>query len=233
MGDSRRLFANHFITKADIYLHRGVYPSIFDQARREKIRLGKEQTSSLAPNREAHEKEDHDHDSAKHAEDEHEAHDAVTGLHGTPRDWIEAFGRNFYPTKHAHLDSPSDQKEVLPWLRLAAELNPNAIDTYTVGAYWLWQRMGKVGEAEQFLREGLRANPGSFEVLFELGKLFEESRKDYVRARNLFTVALNKWQASESGKQYRDELAYLEIVGHLARIEEAEGRRRRQPVTWR
>jgi len=199
MGDSRRLFANHFITKADVYLHRGVYPSIFDQARRErKVRLGKEQASSLEGNHEAHEEGDHDHDSHKHAEGEHEAQDAVTGLHGAPRDWIESFGRNFYPTKHAHLDSPADQKEVLPWLRMAAELNPNAIETYTVGAYWLWQRMGKLGEAEQFLREGLRANPGSFEVLFELGKLFEEGRKDYVRAGNLFRVALTKWQAVPS-----------------------------------
>src|SRR5262245_42219609 len=34
MGDSRRLFANHFLTKADVYLHSGVYPSIFEQAQR-------------------------------------------------------------------------------------------------------------------------------------------------------------------------------------------------------
>src|SRR5258706_7703662 len=36
MGDSRRLFANHFVIKADVYLHGGVYPSIFDQVKREK-----------------------------------------------------------------------------------------------------------------------------------------------------------------------------------------------------
>ncbi len=32
LGESRRLFANHFFTRSDIYFHSGYYPSIFDQA---------------------------------------------------------------------------------------------------------------------------------------------------------------------------------------------------------
>src|SRR6187402_2954820 len=32
LGEGRRLFANQFITMADVYLHSGYYPSIFDQA---------------------------------------------------------------------------------------------------------------------------------------------------------------------------------------------------------
>ena len=31
-GEGRRMFANHFAVKADVYLHSGLYPSIFDQA---------------------------------------------------------------------------------------------------------------------------------------------------------------------------------------------------------
>src|SRR5215203_4049419 len=31
LGEGRRLFANQFITMADVYLHSGYYPSIFDQ----------------------------------------------------------------------------------------------------------------------------------------------------------------------------------------------------------
>ena len=38
MGDSRRLLASHLFTKADVYMHRGVYPSIFSQARRQAER---------------------------------------------------------------------------------------------------------------------------------------------------------------------------------------------------
>ena len=35
MGDSRRLFANHFFVKSDVYMHSGFYPSFFDQALKE------------------------------------------------------------------------------------------------------------------------------------------------------------------------------------------------------
>ncbi len=30
MGDSRRMFANHFFVKADAYFHSGFYPTVFD-----------------------------------------------------------------------------------------------------------------------------------------------------------------------------------------------------------
>src|SRR5215467_13850880 len=30
LGDGRRVFANHFFVKADVYFHSGYYPSIFD-----------------------------------------------------------------------------------------------------------------------------------------------------------------------------------------------------------
>jgi len=49
------------------------------------------------------------------------------------------------------------------------------VDTYTVAAFWLRSKLGKVSEAEQFLREGLRANPDSDQILFALGQLYFEN----------------------------------------------------------
>ena len=57
----------------------------------------------------------------------------------------------------------------------------------------LMQR-GKVAEAEKFLRDGLRANPDSYEILFELGRLYYESEHDAARARNVWELALRRWQ---------------------------------------
>jgi tetratricopeptide (TPR) repeat protein len=229
MGESRRLFANHFFTKADVYLHSGVYPSIFDQAQRAKKSHLSEASSegggarkeAAAPEHGDH--EEHSEDADHEHEHEHEHEDVVTGLYGRPKDWIDRFGRNFYPTKHTHLER-TNQREMLPWLKLAAELNPNQVETYTVAAYWLRSRMGKVKEAEAFLREGCRANPDSFEILFELGRLYEENQKDTFRARNLYECALRKWQASESTKKTPDDFTYMQITGHLARLEERDGR---------
>src|SRR6266478_4836489 len=78
-----------------------------------------------------------------------------------PRDWIDAFSRKFFPSVHTHLDEGGPQghsasagdlgqgaevREILPWLRLSADLDPNRVETYTVTAYWLRRRMGKVAE---------------------------------------------------------------------------------------
>ena len=37
LGDGRKLFANQFVEMADVYLHSGVYPSIFDQIGRAHV----------------------------------------------------------------------------------------------------------------------------------------------------------------------------------------------------
>lgn len=209
LGDGRRLFANHFFVKADAYFHSGFYPSIFDNREAFKTPHMAEDSGTVA---------------GKNQGDE-------LGFLGTPLDWIDAFSRNFFPSTHTHLDQggtsgdlgdSSGVREILPWLELSAELNPNDIRTYTVAAYWLRRRMNKPDEAERFLREGLRANPGSYEILFELGRLFAENHHDPARARNLWEVALRNWQKQESGKADPDKFGFLEITSHLAELEASE-----------
>ncbi len=67
---------------------------------------------------------------------------------GPTRDWIDAFGRHFIPNRHTHLDEggPADDlsgskevREILPWLKLSAELDPENVKTYVVTAFWLTQ----------------------------------------------------------------------------------------------
>src|SRR5208283_4500435 len=88
-----------------------------------------------------------------------------TSFMGPPRDWIDAFGRHFIPDRHTHLDEggPTDDlskssvvREILPWLKLSAELDPENIRTYLVTAFWLRTRLNQVALAEQALRNGLR-----------------------------------------------------------------------------
>lgn len=214
MGDSRRLFANHFFTKADVYFHNGYYPSIFDN--REAF-----QTAHMA--------EDSGVVQGNNQGDE-------DNFLAPPRDWIDKFGRHFYPSRHTHLDDhgashaghgdaeKGQEREILPWLKFSAELDPQRIETYTVSAYWLRERLHKVDEAEQFLRQGLRANPDSYEILYQLGVISRENRKDTVKARNLWELALRKWHKQESTKEDPDTFLFLQITSHLSLLEEEEGR---------
>lgn len=208
LGDSRRLFANHFFIESDVYLHRGYYPTIFDHQ--------DEPEGEHANSPGAHQHDEHGDDAASH-------------FFGKPRNWLDAFGRNFYPNRHLHPGegdvSATEAREVLPWIRLAAELDPQRVETYTVGAYWL-RKINKPQEALQFLREGLRLNPGSAEILFELGRSYEDQH-DIVRARNLWELALRRWQEQQTGREKPDHLLLSQILLDLARLEVRENHRDR------
>ena len=221
IGDSRRMFANHFFAKADAYFHSGYYPTIFDpQDREEKSHMTEGQKEA---GEHVHD-ENCQHDEEPHVHDEtcdHEG-DAEGGFLGAPKDWIDRFSRNFFPTHHSHLEK-GGERELLPWLRLSAELDPQRVDTYTISSYWLRSRLGKVDEAEQFLREGLRANPGSYEIYFELGRIYDENRHDPKMARTLWEIALRKWEAQPQQPLTEQNLVYEGIAGRLSRLEEAQG----------
>jgi len=198
-GDGRRIFANHFFTKADVYYHSGFYPSIFDQA-------GAAKENHLA-SESGHEGEDHEKEQ---------------NFLSRPRDLLEAFGRHFMITEHTHLEH-GEEREILPWLKLSAELDPQLIDTYTVGAYWLSTHLGKPKEAEEFLRDGLRANPGCYQILFALGRLLYNSDHDTRSARNVFELALQRWRQQETDQKDPDYLGFEQIVVNLANLEKNDG----------
>ena len=200
LGDSRRLFANQFAVQADVSFHSGYYPSIFDQAQAPKNSR---------------------HLTAKEGSQEDEEHERKMNFMGPPTDWIERFGRHFMITTHTHLVG-GQERELLPWLRLSAELDPQRIDTYTVASYLL-RNMGKAKEAEDFLRDGRRNNPDSYEILFELGRLYMENYHDSARARNVWELALRKWSAQEPAKKEPDNQALHDIALNLAHVEENSG----------
>ena len=187
--------------QADVSFHSGYYPSIFDQARAPK---------------------DTRHLTAKEGEPEAEEHEKQMNFLGPPRDWIERFGRHFIITEHTHLEG-NNEREILPWLKLSAELDPQKIETYTVAAYWL-RDLGKVKEAEEFLREGLRNNPDSYEILFELGRLYHENKpRSGPRPQRLGISPPPVDRASGRPKEPRPQPARANRPVNLSRLEENQG----------
>jgi hypothetical protein len=217
LGDGRQMFANHFFHKADAYFHSGFYPTIFDN-----------RESFATP----HIAEDSGAMKGKNQGDE-------LAFMGKPLDWIEALNRHFMPSKHTHLDEGGAQglsvagkdlgegeggevREILPWLEISAELDPHHIETYMVAAYWLRQRMGRVNEAERVLREGLNANPGNSTLLFELGRIYHESRKNNTRARNLWELGVKNLDQQKTRSE-QDDYMLFQLTLALSRMEESEG----------
>ncbi|MCL4176283.1 MAG: tetratricopeptide repeat protein, partial [Verrucomicrobia bacterium] len=174
--------------------------------------------------------DDHDHD---HDHEHDHEHGELPPRRDAPLDWLDRFGRSFYPTRHVHLGE-GEEREILPWIRMSAELNPQRVTTYTTAAYWLRRHLGKPDEAEKFLRDGLRANPGNPEILFELGRLYDEDHKDPERARNLYELALRGWEAARNPEEEEEDLIlFRQIVVHLAWLEERQNDLARAIHFWR
>jgi tetratricopeptide (TPR) repeat protein len=206
LGDSRRLFANQFFVMADVYFHSGYYPTIFDARKKEgpsHLDVAEQEAGDTAKS------------GRKVLEDDEK-------FMGTPRDWIERFGRNFFPSVHTHLQGDS-AREIMPWLKLSAEMDPHRINTYVTTSYWLRTRLDKADEAEQFLREGFRANPDSYEILLELGRVYFYNKKNPQVARSIWELALNKWRQQDQARENPDPHVQEEILGELVRDDQQSG----------
>src|SRR5947199_9381852 len=86
-GDSRKLFANHFFTRSDVYFHSGYYPSIFDQPDGKKENHLAESAGARAAHHAAHGEPGHVHD--EHDEEEED-------FLGKPKDPMDALSRHFF-----------------------------------------------------------------------------------------------------------------------------------------
>jgi len=207
-GEGRRLFANEFFVMADVYFHSGYYPSMFDR-------------------------QDTDRDVADPAHGQADDSNSTSDdFLGPPPDWLAALDRQFVPNRHTHLSSggPSghvkevEVQEILPWLKLATDMNPQYIESYTVGAYWLC-RLHMPQQARDFLFEGMHNNPGNSELQFDLGRLYQQDLHDNNLARNVWMAALRCWEAQNTSVKTNTEsqLVCEEIAMNLAHLEEDEG----------
>ena len=217
LGEGRKLLAHEFFVKADAYFHSGYYPSLFDRSDAFKSPHMAADAGAIADENDEHGEE----------------------FEGEARDLIERIGRHFRPATHTHLDQggahghehagelgdSGEVREILPWLRLSASLDPTREETYTTTAYWLRRRMNRVDEAERFLREGLRHNPRSYSILFELGRIEEENRQNADKARRLWELAFQRWQEVAAGEKEPDLFGLSQIVSRLGALAEREGNR--------
>jgi tetratricopeptide (TPR) repeat protein len=206
MGESRRLFANQLFVEADVYFHSGYYPSMFDATEsdldvNEGPAADADNHSKLVNGR-------------LHVEE-------GEGFFGRPRDWLDSFGRHFYPTEHTHLAN-ANIREILPWLRLSADMDPHRIQTYLTASYWLRGTLDEPDEAIRFLHEGLRANPDSFEILLELGYVYDLNKKNPGAARNVLEAALKKWKEQDAAGLNPPPKARVEILDGLVRVDKEQ-----------
>jgi tetratricopeptide (TPR) repeat protein len=78
-------------------------------------------------------------------------------------------------------------------------------------------------EAEQFLRQGLRANPDSYEIYLELGRVYFYNKREPSVGRNIFMLARDKWLKQQAAGDKPEAADYEEILGEIVRVDRQEG----------
>ncbi len=238
LGDGRRLFSGQAVAMADVYLHSGFYPSIFDSVEKESAKAIADTDESSDHSEHKHDEHgncvhEDDHSAHKHGEDgkcHHDSgenepqdeHEKAMSFMGKPRDSLEAFIRNFRVTQHSHLEN-GDEREVIPWLKLAIELDPQAVETYAITSFWLRKNLKRVEDARDILREGIRNNPKSFELLLAMGLIYEQDDKNDEKARNIWLAAKRFWEEQSTQAKEASLDSYGKITINLAHLEKEAG----------
>ncbi len=72
--------------------------------------------------------------------------------------------------------------ELIPWYKVMTVTDPNYVNGYTLGAWWLKQVDSDQGLA--FIREGLEKNPDSFQIHYMHGQLLFDKAKVQIDEHN-------------------------------------------------
>jgi len=171
LGETRKLLSNDAYLKGDEYLHGGIVT-------RDKSEC--EGMTHIADHKEGSHEHSHHHE---HPHKESEKTSAISKLNILFR-----LGEMMHITEHIHLHG-EEEKELLPWFYYAVRLNPENINAYVIGGYWIGQRLNRTEEAIKFLEEGIRHNPNSWQVYAGLGEIYFIAKKDYRQALTSFQKA--------------------------------------------
>jgi tetratricopeptide (TPR) repeat protein len=83
------------------------------------------------------------------------------------------------------------ETQFLPLIKIITELDPNFITAYSIGGWWLWQKLNQVPQAIAFFKEGIQNNPTSFQLHYDLATLYFWKLNDYEKAKGELLAALN------------------------------------------
>lgn len=99
-------------------------------------------------------------------------------------DWRGPLGvlnRHIEPWRPGHAQHSAPQ-ELIPWYQMLVRFNPNYVQAYTNGAFFMADFAAQPETARSFLHAGAKANPWSFEIQAALGRLLFDRFREYRKA---------------------------------------------------
>ena len=81
------------------------------------------------------------------------------------------------------------------------------------------KNLRRVEDARDILREGIRNNPKSFELLFAMGQIYQQDDTNKIKARNIWIAAKRYWEEQSIEAKELSSDVYGRITGNLAHLE--------------
>ena len=172
LGESRFVLSKLSLIKSEEYLHGGISHPLCQSAF-----LG-------AKVDEKHDEHHHENDS------DHNAHldrPKINLFSDNISKWdiLPQLAQVVKVDAHIHL-SGKEAKEVVPWYVYATKLNPHNIRAFLIGGYWISRGLHEPDKGLRFLSDGLKLNPGSWEITSEIAVTYLAEKKDFVSALKYF-----------------------------------------------
>ena len=164
LGEVRTAISDIMLIKTERYLHSGIaYVPKTDQ--------GALSVTAAMERMDAHQAEL----GAEHDPGEIDLNDAgsptvIRGKEADFRGFIGNLHRAVAPYQHASKEHEhTDGRELLPWFRVMTLSDPNFVQGYAMGSWWLKSR--EPDEALAFADEGIRNNPHAFQIYVTKGQI--------------------------------------------------------------
>ncbi len=205
-GEARKVVSRSFFDRAELYFHGGVEDAAAACAEHGHGGPGGALAAAAVS-------------TSGHGEHD----DEEAAAEGGGWDLWSRLNRRLHPSEHRHMAGAREEAEVVPWIWAAAKADPHNTLAYSIGAYWLSRRLGRVDEGLRFIEDGIRLNPQSCDLEFCRGEVL--IMKDRARpevAREAFRAALRKWtpdqfeDAEDAALFRRDALIYLGTLSRAA-----------------
>jgi tetratricopeptide (TPR) repeat protein len=138
--------------------------------------------------------------------------------------WAEAVR----PSGHFHADGYS-VSEIMPWLRVATDMDPHNVEAYLTTAYWLATSVQRPDIAETVLVEAQRNNPGDYRILGELAQM-RFGRRDDAKAAALLDAAILLWPGRQDPNDEQTRLELSRLLSYRAFLYELKGGNRQKAL---
>lgn len=135
--------------------------------------------------------------------------------------WAEQIG----PSSHRHAEGVG-VREIMPWLRLATEMDPRNVDAYLTTAYLLRTGVRRPDLAAEVLAEAQRNNPADYRVLSERARMLF-SQQDDGRAAALLDAGIRLWPGGQNPTNEQARMELSQMLSYRAFLFEIQGEPRK------